>query len=258
MTDRIDELRANLTALQRRIDAACAAAGRDPAEVGLLAVTKTFPATDNALLADLGLTHFGENRVQDATPKVAELAELRPDVTVRWAMVGQLQRNKARAVARWADEVQSVDSARLVTALATATATALDAHEREHPLHVLVQVNLDERADRGGVAPDELLAVADQVAATTELRLDGLMAVAPLGADPEPAFDTLARLAATLRAQHPTASEISAGMSGDLEAAITRGSTCVRVGTALLGGRALASPQGVQIPDGQAGEPSRG
>jgi uncharacterized pyridoxal phosphate-containing UPF0001 family protein len=121
---RRDELAAALSAVRERIVAACTAAGRGPGEVRLIAITKTFPATDAALLADLGMLDLGENREQEATTKVAELRELRPDAAVRWHMVGRLQRNKARPVARWAAEIQSVDSDRLADALDRAVGNA--------------------------------------------------------------------------------------------------------------------------------------
>jgi uncharacterized pyridoxal phosphate-containing UPF0001 family protein len=122
MTDRKAELAENLAVVEERIAAACRAAGRVRDEVKLIAVTKTFPASDAALLADLGVTDLGENRDQDAGPKTLEVAELRPEADVRWHMVGRLQRNKARSVVRWAHEVQSLDSARLADALAKAVA----------------------------------------------------------------------------------------------------------------------------------------
>ncbi|GAA4619075.1 YggS family pyridoxal phosphate-dependent enzyme [Saccharopolyspora hordei] len=236
------ELEASLREVRARIDRACRAAGRDPSEVELLAVTKTFPASDVALLADLGQTAFAENREQEARGKVAEFTELRPSASVRWHMVGQLQRNKARAVVRWADVVESVDSARLVEALRRATANALDAGDRTHPLDVLVQVSLDEAEGRGGCRPDDVPALADMITQTGDLRLRGVMAVAPLGGDPDVAFDTLSKISERLRGDHPEAVEVSAGMSGDLESAVAHGSTRVRVGTALLGGRRLTSP----------------
>jgi PLP dependent protein len=235
--ERRAELEKALAAVEARIERACVAAGRDRAEVRLLAVTKTFPATDAALLTDLGVTDLAENRDQEAGPKVTELARLRPATAVRWHMVGRLQRNKARSVARWAREVQSVDSVRLADALDRA------AHSLQSPpLAVLVQASLDDAPGRGGCPLSELDALADHVAGTAGLRLRGVMAVAPLGADPDPAFERLARAAERLRRSHPEATELSAGMSGDLEQAIGHGSTCVRVGTALLGGRGLASP----------------
>ncbi|HVV10376.1 YggS family pyridoxal phosphate-dependent enzyme [Amycolatopsis sp.] len=234
--ERRAQLAESLAAVEARVERACAAAGRARDEVRLLAVTKTFPAEDAALLTDLGLTDLAENRDQEAAAKAADVARLRPDAKVRWHMVGRLQRNKARSVAAWAAEVQSVDSLRLAEALAKATL------EREVPLDVLLQASLDGDPGRGGCPLPELAQLADRVARAGGLRLRGLMAVAPLGADPAAAFETLAGAAERLRKRHPGATEISAGMSGDLETAITHGSTCVRVGTALLGGRGLASP----------------
>jgi PLP dependent protein len=230
------ELAQAVDAVEARIKRACAAAGRARDEVRLLAVTKTFPATDAALLTDLGLTELAENRDQEAEPKAAELATLRPDAPVRWHMVGRLQRNKARSVVRWAAEVQSVDSLRLADALAKAAAN------EGVTVDVLVQASLDEDPSRGGCPLPDLPELAERIARAGGLRLRGLMAVAPLGADPAPAFERLAHAAELLRRDHPEATEISAGMSGDLEQAIACGSTCVRVGTALLGGRGLASP----------------
>jgi pyridoxal phosphate enzyme (YggS family) len=241
-TDRKAELAGNLAEVEARIAAACRAAGRARDEVKLIAITKTFPAADAALLADLGVTDVGENRDQEAGPKAAEVAGLRPDAALRWHMVGRLQRNKARSVVEWAHEVQSVDSARLADALAKAVHTARDGGKREEPLDVLIQASLDDNPERGGCPLDELGALAERVAHTGELRLRGLMAVAPLGADPAAAFERLARAGERLREDHPNAAEVSAGMSHDLEQAITHGSTSVRVGTALLGGRGLASP----------------
>ncbi|QWF77002.1 YggS family pyridoxal phosphate-dependent enzyme [Amycolatopsis sp. CA-230715] len=235
------ELAESLAEVRARIGAACADAGRDPGEVRLLAVTKTFPASDAALLAELGITDLAENRDQEAAVKARELSEL----PIRWHMVGRMQRNKARSVARWASEVQSVDSPRLAEALAKAVRAALDAGDRAQPMDVLVQASLDDpqtdAEGRGGCPLDELAALTEVVAHSSELRLRGLMAVAPLGADPAPAFARLAEAAERTRRDHPEATELSAGMSGDLDVAIHHGSTCVRVGTALLGGRGLAS-----------------
>lgn len=235
--ERKAEVAKALQAVEERIDRACATAGRARSEVRLLAVTKTFPATDAALLADLGVLDLAENRDQEAGPKAAELTRLMPGGKVRWHMVGRLQRNKARSVVRWADEVQSVDSIRLADALDRAARARGRA-----PLDVLVQASLDDDPARGGCPLAELPALADRVGAAGGLRLRGLMAVAPLGADPDTAFERLARSGEELRRNHPEATEVSAGMSADLEQAIRHGSTCVRVGTALLGGRGLASP----------------
>jgi len=241
-TARRDQLATALDAVRARIDAACERAGRAPGTVRLVAVTKTFPATDAALLTDLGMLDLAENREQEAAGKVAELHELRPDAAVRWHMVGRLQRNKARSVARWAAEIQSVDSVRLARALDRGVGNAREAGERTTPLDVLVQASIDSDPERGGCPLDALGELADEVAGSSELRLRGLMAVAPLHADPGQSFDSLARAADRLRSDHPDATELSAGMTNDLEIAITHGSTCVRVGTALLGTRGLASP----------------
>ena len=231
MTERRDELAANLQRVRERIGAACADAGRSPEELTLVVVTKFFPASDVALLADLGVTDVAENRHQEAGEKVASLD---PDVRRRLAVhfVGQLQSNKAAAVTRYADVVQSVDRAKIARALDRA------ADERDHPLEVTVQVDLSgDDAERGGVRPADLPALVEEVAGLEHLRLRGLMAVAPLGADPAPAFATLAELVESTRHDHPDATWMSAGMSGDLEQAIAAGATHVRVGSAVLGQR---------------------
>jgi pyridoxal phosphate enzyme (YggS family) len=240
--DRRAEIEAALTEVRTRIVTACRTVGRSADTVRLIAVTKTFPAEDAALLTDLGVVDLGENREQEAGPKAAELRELRPDAAVRWHMLGRLQRNKARAVARWATEIQSVDSDRLADALDKAVRTARDAGDRTSELDVLIQASIDGDPTRGGAPLDTLVQLADRVARSGELRLRGLMAVAPLTMTPEEAFTRLAAAAERLREDHPEATEISAGMTGDLETAISCGSTCVRVGTALLGARGLASP----------------
>ncbi|WP_232662194.1 YggS family pyridoxal phosphate-dependent enzyme [Pseudonocardia sp. TRM90224] len=239
--ERERELAARLVAVRARIDEACVAAGRAPGSVGLLAVTKTIPAADVALLLDLGLDTFGENRVQEAGVKVAEVAELRPGAKPKWFFIGGLQRNKAKAVARWADRVESVDSVRLADALDDAAQRAQDTGERLAPLPVLLQYSVDGDPRRGGVPRTDLLRVAEHVAGCAGLRLDGLMAVAPLESDPDSAFAEVAKAAEELRAAYPQATTISAGMSNDLEVAIRHGSDVVRVGTALVGERPLTS-----------------
>ncbi|MBV9728360.1 MAG: YggS family pyridoxal phosphate-dependent enzyme [Pseudonocardiales bacterium] len=238
---RRDELAAALARVCDRITAACAAAGRDPAQVRLLPVTKTFPACDVALLADLGLLDAAEARDSEAAAKVAEVIALRPGAAVRWHMVGRLQRNKSRSVAQWAVQVQSVDSARLVAALDRAACAAREGGQRRGALGVLVQASLDGDPARGGCPLPQLEALADRVAAASQLRLEGVMGIAPLGIAPGAAFAQLSAAAQQLRRSHPGAVELSAGMSGDFEQAIAHGSTCVRVGTALLGDRPLAS-----------------
>jgi PLP dependent protein len=240
MTDdeRRAEIAAGLTRVRDRIAAACASAGRADTEITLVAVTKTYPAADVLRLASLGVTDIGENRDQEAAPKAAEVAAA--GTGVRWHFVGHLQRNKCRSVVRYADVVQSVDSVRLAEALGDAAE-----RHRERALDVLLQISIDGDARRGGALatadaePERALArVAEAVAARPALRLAGVMAVAPLDWRAEDAFDRLAEVAAGLRAEHPEATVVSAGMSEDLEAAVAFGATHVRVGSALLGKRA--------------------
>jgi pyridoxal phosphate enzyme (YggS family) len=227
------ELVSTVGAVRARIARACDAAGRDPRTVTLIAVTKTYPARDVATLVQLGVPDIGENRDQEARAKVAEVEALLGDVPAPiWHFVGQLQSRKARSVATYASAVHSVDRAELVARLASGA----DAAGRA-PLDVFVQVSLDDDPGRGGVPPAGMPDLAAAVAARPELRLRGVMAVPPLGSDPEREFARLAELAADVRAAHPDASAISAGMSDDLEIAIRHGSTHVRVGTALLGRR---------------------
>lgn len=225
------QLAASLAEVRERIARACAAAGRPAEAVTLTAVTKTYPASDVLLLAGLGVTDVGENRDQEAAPKAAAVRA--EGVRLRWHYIGQLQRNKAKSVAAYADVVESVDSQRLAAALDRAAA------DRPAPLDVLVQVSIDGDPDRGGAAGDDLWRISDAVASSDALRLGGLMAVAPLGWEPDRAFAQLAALSSRLVVAHPGAGTLSAGMSGDLEAAVRHGATHVRIGTSLLGMRNL-------------------
>ena len=226
--DRRDELATNLEAVRRRIAAACDDAGR-PDDVRLVVVTKFFPASDVRILADLGVTDVGENRHQEAEAKAAECA----DLGLRWHFIGGLQSNKASAVASYADVVESVDRAKLVGGLSRG------AHSRGHDVDVLLQVSLDPPGSdgRSGADPADLDELARAVDEAGMLRLRGLMAVAPLGEEPDEAFARLATIHADLLSRHPDATVLSAGMSGDLEAAIQHGATHVRVGSAVLGPR---------------------
>jgi len=228
---RAGELSANLQALRARIAAACAAAGRPADSVTLIAITKTFPASDVRLLAGLGVADVGENKDQEAAQKAAECADVEPPL--RWHFVGQLQVNKAKSVVRYADVVHSVDRSRLIGALGSRARAA------GRVITCLIQVDLDPHPDpaRGGASPAEVPALAAEVAGTSGLLLGGVMAIAPLGAPPRPAFRRLAEVAGLVRAAYPAATMMSAGMTGDLEEAVAEGATHVRVGTALLGSR---------------------
>jgi len=243
MTDRRAELTANLAAVRARIAAAAEAAGRVPADVTLVAVSKTFPAADVVHLLDLGVTDFGENRDKEAGAKAAEVGELAAGQPPRWHFVGQIQRKKAKSVAWYADVVHSVDRSELADALGPRLVRA------GRRIDALVQVDLDSPGTdsggsdqgRGGVRPNGVVELAEYLADLPGLRLAGVMAIAPLEGDPEPAFARLAVLAEGVRGIAAGAVAISAGMSGDLEAAIRHGATHVRVGTALFGGRPIKS-----------------
>jgi pyridoxal phosphate enzyme (YggS family) len=229
MSERAQQIADGLAAVRERIAIAEAAAGRAPGEVTLVVVTKYFPASDVRVLAGLGVREVGENRHQEAQAKAADCA----DLGVSWHFIGGLQSNKAAAVAGYADVVESVDRPELLPRLDRGAA------ERGRPLDVLLQVGLDapDASHRSGVAPEALAGLAELVATYDALRLRGLMAVAPLGADPEDAFARLAEIRAGFLRHHPQATRLSAGMSGDLEQAIRHGATHVRVGSAVLGSR---------------------
>jgi len=229
---RLAELSGRLAAVRSRIAAAATAAGRDPADLTLVVVTKTWPAQDVHRLARLGVRDVGENRDQEASAKAALCAEL----PLRWHFVGQVQTNKAASVASYADWVHSVDRPRLVDALSKG------AQRNGRTLTCLVQVALDADpgtgdGSRAGARTPDVPRLADQVAAAPGLVLGGVMGVAPLAGDPVSAFARLRAVAEDLRGRHPDAAAISAGMSGDVEAAIDAGATHLRLGTAVLGSR---------------------
>ena len=215
-------LEERLAAVQGSIMDAARAADRDPSEITTIVVTKFHPASLVRELSALGVRDFGENRHQEAEAKAAELTDL--DAT--WHFIGQLQTNKARAVRQYADAIHSVDRPSLVSALGEGDG-----------LDVFVQVNLTDEPGRGGVPPAELDALVDAVLAKPELRLRGLMAVAPLDADPARAFASVRALSERVRAAAPSATALSMGMSGDFAAAIREGATHLRIGTAITGKR---------------------
>ena len=217
------ELAGRYAAVTAGIAEACAAAGRAPEEITLVVVTKFHPPQLIRELVELGTRHVGENRHQDAAPKAAELA----DLPLTWHFVGQLQSNKAKAVARYADVIHSVDRASLVTALAGA----------ERAVDVFLEVNLTDDPGRGGVAPSEVERLAEQVLATERLRLRGVMGVAPLDEDARSAFARLRAIGERVRTIAPHATDLSAGMSGDYAEAIAEGATHLRIGTAITGKR---------------------
>ncbi len=233
VVSRADELAAALGALRDRVARACAASGRDASEVTTVVVTKTYPASDLELLASFGVTEVGEARDVEGREKRSRLEGL----GLRWHCIGQVQTKKAGSVARWADVVHSADREKLVRSLSRGAVA------EGRTLDVLVQVDLDPSggprsgSGRGGAPSAEVPALAEAVAGSEGLRLAGVMAVAPLGADPERAFTRLHEVAERVRADHPAARWISAGMSADLETAVACGATHLRVGSAVLGSR---------------------
>jgi pyridoxal phosphate enzyme (YggS family) len=211
-----------LRSVDEQIADAARAAGRDPAGLTRIVVTKFHPASLVRELHALGVRDFGENRHQEAAAKAAEVA----DLDLAWHFVGQLQTNKAKAVRRYASAVHSVDRESLIDALAGAD-----------PLDVFLELNLTDDPGRGGAAPDAVEALAERVTSTPGLVLRGVMAVAPLGADPRPAFARVREVSHRIRGIVPGATAISAGMSDDFADAIAEGATHLRIGTAITGKR---------------------
>ena len=233
MSDRQRELAVRLAAVLSEIGEACAAAGRDPAEVELVAVSKTWPASDVAILHGLGVAEFGENRLDELQAKAAELA----DRGLRWHFLGQIQSKKAAAVGRAAQVVESVDRAKVVAALGAG------ARDAGGEVAVFIQVSLaamagsDQAVGRGGADPQDVPMIADAVAEEASLRLAGVMLLPPRSLDPARAFARIAEISGDLQHRHPGASAVSAGMSHDFGAAIRAGATHVRIGSALFGER---------------------
>lgn len=223
MNSRREEIGANVGVVRRRIAESAARVGRKPEEITLIAVTKTYPVGDIEILHDLGLEDFAENRDREGREKSAV-------VPARWHFQGQIQSNKISSIASWAEVVHSLDNPRHARKLASAVA------DRRN-LSVFIQVSLHPQPGRGGIAPQDLSPLAEFVLSQPQLRLEGLMAVAPLGEDPQSAFARLARIHSVFRQQFPSASSLSAGMSGDFEVAIEHGATHVRIGSSILGSR---------------------
>ncbi len=229
MSNRLSEIQSNLEIIQTRIKNACSAAGRDISEITLIAVTKTYPASDVDLLKQLGIENVGENRDQEASSKKSEVKN-----EFKWHFIGQLQSNKAKSVVNYADLIHSVDR----WSLAKEIQKSAQGINKVQP--VLIQVDLDQSGPdptRGGIWPAELSELAAAISQASHLELKGLMSVAPLGEKPELAFARLKDIRASFLKEHPQAQILSAGMSDDLEAAILHGATHLRIGSALLGER---------------------
>jgi PLP dependent protein len=226
---RHDEIAEGLAAVRERIDRACADARRSADDITTIVVTKFFPSSDIRLLADLGVSHVGENRHQEAVEKAAECA----DLGLHWHFIGALQSNKAAAVAGYADAVHSIDRAKVIGGLSRG------AQEHGREIDCLIQVSLDppEASGRSGAAAEEVSRLAERILGADGLRLRGVMGVAPLDGDAREAFARLADQASVVRQLDAEATWISAGMSSDLEEAIAEGATHLRIGSAVLGPR---------------------
>ena len=219
--DRRSEIAGNLEAVHEQISKAAARAGRSVNEITLIAVTKTFPASDVEILKELGVSNFGENRDSDAAPKAAAIPGT-------WHFQGQIQSNKLKSICSWANVIHSLDEIRHFEIIEKNTA---------HPLDIFCQVSLDGSEARGGVSEKKLYELAKEIEKSPTHRLQGLMAVAPLGVDPATAFSKLSAIHKAFMADFPKANKLSAGMSGDFKEAIAHGATHIRIGSQILGSR---------------------
>ena len=220
MSTRKAEIARNLQEVKERINLAAQSINRDPADIELIVVTKTFPISDIEILRDLGELNFGENRDQEAGPKAQT-------IPATWHFQGQIQSNKIKSICEWADVIHSISSEKEILKFAQSA--------RKH--QVFLQVSLDGQVGRGGASPADLAQLADLVNESNNLDLMGLMAVAPLGVEPMKAFADLAQINQGFAGQFPNSKFLSAGMSGDFEAAIKNGATHIRVGSSILGSR---------------------
>jgi pyridoxal phosphate enzyme (YggS family) len=230
MNARRTEISQALARVEDRIVNAATAAGRLRSEIKLIVVTKTFPITDLEICYELGLREFGENRDQEGAPKAGELP-----TDINWHFQGQIQGNKIKSIATWADVVHSIDNFSHASKLSLIT-TEQGLKSKE----VFIQVSLDSHSDeanpgRGGVSPSELAALAEQILELPSLELVGLMAVAPLAQDPDLAFQKLRQISTEIQNDFPSINRISAGMSNDFESAILHGATHIRIGSQILG-----------------------
>ena len=222
MSQRKIEIEENLREVNSRIELAAKSSGRNPDEITLIAVTKTFPSSDIQILYDLGMRNFGENRDQEGSAKAPELPE-----DCIWHFQGQIQSNKLKSIAKWADVIHSIDD----------LTHAKKLNDLADNKDIFIQVSLDDKPNRGGVDPAILDEFVSEISTLGNLDLRGLMAVAPLGVQPTVAFARLKELSNQVKKSHPKAQDISAGMSGDFESAISQGATHIRIGSQILGVR---------------------
>jgi pyridoxal phosphate enzyme (YggS family) len=213
-----------LAEVQRQIHAAAAEAGRSPTDIQLVAVTKTFGASDIAPALEAGHRVFGENRVQEATSKWPHLRERYPDIELH--LIGPLQSNKAREAVALFDVIQTVDRLKIAEAIAS------EMKRQERTPRLFVQVNTGNEPQKAGLAVEDTAAFVDHCRSTLKLTIEGLMCIPPFDDPPEPHFQLLARLAGEVGVK-----SLSMGMSADFAAAIHCGATLVRVGSAIFGER---------------------
>ena len=222
---RKDQILSNLELVKEKISAAAQAADRAPSEITLIAVTKTFPVSDLEILYELGVRNFGENRDQEAAPKVGVLPA---DIT--WHFQGGIQSNKLKSISNWASVIHSVDKFKY--------AQMISQFSVGKTKEIFIQVSLDSLPQsREGVDPADLMQLAEQIMSLPNLEVKGLMAVAPLDQPTEQAFVRLQQIQQKFIQLYPAASSLSSGMSGDYELAISLGATHVRIGSSILGNR---------------------
>jgi pyridoxal phosphate enzyme (YggS family) len=218
------DIESNIHDLEKRITGAAERADRSPTEITLVTVTKTIAPTLIRRAFEVGIRHFGENRVQEAQSKIEKLSSLRPPAT--WHMVGHLQTNKAKLAVGLFDMIQSIDSVKL--------AEAISRHAQRN-IPILIQVNVVEEASKSGFSLDKVSSAVKEIARLPRLEIKGLMTIAPLTSDPEevrPVFKQLRLLRDSLGLEH-----LSMGMTDDFEVAIEEGATIVRIGRAIFGER---------------------
>ena len=223
MSTRAKEIAFNVASVRERMASACKEIGRDVTEVQLIAVTKTYPLEDVDILRNLGLENFAENRDGEGRHKSSL-------VPATWHFQGQIQSNKISSIASWADVIHSIDDIRHLRLISKAIPDS-------KVVSVFIQVNLDSQPGRGGVSAEGLSPLAELALISPGVRLEGLMAVAPLGEKTESTFARLAQIHSDFSQHFPSATSLSAGMSGDFEVAIKYGATHVRVGSSILGSR---------------------
>jgi pyridoxal phosphate enzyme (YggS family) len=219
--NRYDEIASNLSAVQERINNTLSLAGRTAQEITLIAVTKTFPASDVEILSQLGVCNFGENRDSEAAPKATSVAGT-------WHFQGQIQSNKLKSITSWSNVIHSLDEIKHFEIIEKVAV---------HPLEIFCQVSLDGSTGRGGAGIDKVKELASVIQNSSRHRLVGLMAVAPLGVQAAQAFSQLSAIHKAFMVDFPKANKLSAGMSGDFEEAIIHGATHIRIGSSILGSR---------------------